>query len=84
MNPVMMSDQRTTYQHRDWRQRIRRRLNPLLVLGLTAAIVIGGAYLIYRPPPAQPAVTAVAVSGPSNGAYPKIGSPVKDFTATTR
>ena len=82
MNPVTMSDQQTTYQHRGWRQRIRSRLNALLVLGLTAAIVMGGAYLIYRPTAAQPAVTAVALSGPSNGAYPKIGSHAPDFTAT--
>lgn len=82
MNPVTVSDQQTTYQHRDWRQRIRSRLSTLLVLGLTAAIVMGGAYLIYRSTTAQPAVTAVAVSGPSNGASPKMGSPAQDFTVT--
>jgi cytochrome c biogenesis protein CcmG/thiol:disulfide interchange protein DsbE len=83
MNPVTMSDQQTTYQHRDRRQRMRSRFITLLVLGLTAAIVMGGAYLIYRPTAAQPAVTPVAVSGPSSGASPKIGSPAPDFTATT-
>ena len=82
MNLVTMSDQQTTYQHRDWRQRIRSRLNTLLAVGLTAAIVMGGAYLIYRPTAARPAGTAVALSGPSNGASPKIGSPAQDFTAT--
>jgi Peroxiredoxin len=83
MNPVTMSDQQTTYQHRDRRQRMRSRFITLLVLGVTAAIVMGGAYLIYRPTAAQPAVTPVAVSGPSSGASPKIGSPAPDFTATT-
>ncbi len=83
MNPITISDQQTTYQHRDKRQRIRSRLNTLLVLGLTGAVVMGGAYLIYRPTAAQPTVTPVAVSGPSSGASPKIGSPAPDFTATT-
>jgi cytochrome c biogenesis protein CcmG/thiol:disulfide interchange protein DsbE len=83
MNLVTVSDQQTTYQHRKWQQRIRSRLTTLLGLGLTTAIVVGGAYLIYRPTVAQPVRTAVAVSGPNNGAYPKIGSPVKDFTART-
>jgi len=34
MNPVLMSDQRTTNQHTDWRRRMRSRINPLLVLSL--------------------------------------------------
>ena len=83
MNPVTVSDQQTTYQHRDRLQRFRSRLNTLLVLGLTAAIVMGGAYLIYGRTAALPVVTPVAVSGPGNGASPKIGSPAQDFTATT-
>ena len=82
MSPVTMRDQQTVYQPRDLRQRIRSRLNTVLVLGLTAGIVMGGAYLIYRPTAAQPAATASAVSRPSNGASPKIGSPAQDFTAT--
>ena len=83
MNPVRMSDRQTTNQHPDWRQRIRTRLKTPVVIGLTAAIVMGGAYLIYRPAPAQPAAAAVAVPGPSDGGSLKIGSPAKDFTATT-
>lgn len=83
MSPVTMSDQRTTYQQWNRRQRKRSRLNTLFVLGLTAAIVLGGRYLIYGRTATQPVVTPVAVSGPGNGASPKIGSPAQNFTATT-
>jgi len=66
-----------------WQQRIREsRLGSLLVLALTAAIVMGGAYLVERPAAAAPGVSAVAVKG-SGVAAPSIGAPAPDFTATT-
>ena len=78
-----MSDQKTTDWQEGWRQGIRSRLGTLVILGLVAAIVIGAAYLIYRPTAAQEGVTAVPVSGPSDSATPKIGSRAQDFTAMT-
>jgi len=68
---------------RSWQQRIREsRLGTVLVLAVTAAIVMGGAYLVDRPTPAAAGVTAVKVA-PSDGPAPRIGGPAQDFTATT-
>ena len=83
MNPVMTSGQRTINRKRDWRQRLRSRPKTLVALGLTAAVVMGGAYLSYRPAKAQTAAVAVAAPGPSDVGSLKIGSPAQDFTATT-
>jgi peroxiredoxin len=80
MNLVMT----TTEQRPDWRQRLRNsRFGTLLVLSLTAALVMGAAYLISRPKAGDPGVTEVALTGPSNGAAPKVGSPAQDFKTTT-
>ena len=68
---------------RGWQQRIREsRFGTLLVLTVTAALVIVGAYLVERPT-SEPGIQAVSLSGPGGGAAPKIGSPAQDFTATT-
>ena len=68
---------------RSWQQRLREsRLGTVLVLVVTAAIVMGGAYLVDHPAPAQAGVSAVKVA-PGDGPAPKIGSPTQDFTATT-
>jgi peroxiredoxin len=67
-----------------WQQRIREsRLGTLLVLAVTATIVIVGAYMVDRPATAAAGIQAIALSGPADGAPPKIGSPAQDFTATT-
>jgi cytochrome c biogenesis protein CcmG/thiol:disulfide interchange protein DsbE len=67
-----------------WQQRIREsRLGTVLVLAVTAAIVMGGVYLVDRPAAAAAGVTAVKLTGSGDGAAPKIGSPAQDFTATT-
>jgi cytochrome c biogenesis protein CcmG/thiol:disulfide interchange protein DsbE len=79
-----MSSVGTASRPRSRRERIREsRLGTLLVLAVTAALVMGGAYLLGRPTPAAAGVTAVALSGPGEGAPPKIGSPAQDFTGTT-
>ena len=79
-----MSPVTTVGVPRSWQQRIREsRLGTLLVLVVTAAIVMGGAYLVDRPAAAQAGTTAVKLSGTGGGAAPKIGSPAPDFTATT-
>ena len=73
-----------------WQQRIREsRFGTVLVLAVTAALVMGGAYLVGRPSTATTtaadgttgttATNVVAGDGPA----PKIGSPAPDFTATT-
>jgi cytochrome c biogenesis protein CcmG/thiol:disulfide interchange protein DsbE len=79
-----MSPVATIGQPRSWQQRIREsRLGSLLVLAVTAAIVMGGAYLVDRPAAAAPGTTAVAISGTGSGSAPKVGSAAPDFTATT-
>jgi cytochrome c biogenesis protein CcmG/thiol:disulfide interchange protein DsbE len=55
----------------------------LLVLAVTAAIVMVGAYLVDRPATAASDLQAIALSGPTDGAPPRVGSPAQDFTATT-
>jgi len=78
-----MSPVTTVDQSKGLRERVgQSRLGTLLVLGVTAAVVMGGAYLIERPAAAQTGVSAVDV-GPGNGPAPKIGSPAHDFSATT-
>jgi cytochrome c biogenesis protein CcmG/thiol:disulfide interchange protein DsbE len=79
-----MSPLPTVAKRKTWQQRIREsRLGTLLVLAVTAAIVIGGAYLIERPTATAAGLQAIALSGPTEGAPPKIGSLAQDFTATT-
>jgi len=79
-----MSTVTTTDQHKDARQRIREsRLGTLVVLGVTGALVMGLAYLISRPSVSASGTSAVTLSGPSNGAPPKVGAPAQDFTAMT-
>jgi peroxiredoxin len=79
-----MSPVTTVGVPRSWQQRIREsRLGTLLVLVVTAAIVMGGAYLVDRPAAAHAGTTAVKLTGTGGGAAPKIGSPAQDFTATT-
>ena len=79
-----MSEVTTVSRPKGWQQRIREsRLGTLLVLAVTAAVVIVGAYLIDRPTAAASGTTAVELSGPGGGAAPKIGSPAQDFTGTT-
>jgi cytochrome c biogenesis protein CcmG, thiol:disulfide interchange protein DsbE len=74
----------TVGQPRGLRERIREsRFGTLLVLAVTAAIVLGGAYMVERPAAAKSGVSAVELTGPGGGAPPKIGSPAQDFTATT-
>ena len=69
---------------RGWQQRIREsRLGTLLVLAVTAAVVMVGAYMVDRPAPAAAGVQAVQLTGAGDGAPPKIGTPAQDFTATT-
>jgi len=65
------------------RERVRdSRLGTLVVLLVTAAIVMGGVYLVDRPAEAKAGVSAVKVA-PGGGAAPKVGTPAQDFTATT-
>ena len=65
-----------------WQQRIREsRFGTVLILAVTAAIVMGGAFLVDHPTAAA-GVTAVKVA-PGDGPAPKIGSTTADFTATT-
>jgi cytochrome c biogenesis protein CcmG/thiol:disulfide interchange protein DsbE len=94
MNPVIQTDQDPTDQpigspptarKRDLRARISgSRLGTLTVLGVTAVLVMGAAYLVDRPSAsAATGVRAVTLTGPSRGAPPKIGARAQDFSATT-
>ena len=79
-----MSPLPTVTKPKGWQQRIREsRGGTLLVLGVTATIVIVGAYLMDRPASAASGLQAISLSGPTDGAPPKIGAPAQDFTATT-
>ncbi len=79
-----MSPLPTVAKPKPWQQRIREsRLGTLLVLAVTAVIVMGGVYLVDRPTASASGLQAIALSGPTKGAPPKIGSPAQDFTATT-
>ena len=72
-----------------WQQRIREsRFGTVLVLAVTAALVMVGAYLVQRPTASATkggaaggttATNVVAGDGPA----PKIGSPAQGFTGTT-
>jgi cytochrome c biogenesis protein CcmG/thiol:disulfide interchange protein DsbE len=79
-----MSEVTTVTRPKGWQQRIREsRLGTLLVLAVTAAVVMVGAYLVDRPPAAAAGVQAVQLTGAGDGAPPKVGTPAQDFTATT-
>jgi peroxiredoxin len=79
-----MSAAPTVSKPRPWQQRIREsRLGTLVVLGVTAAIVMGGVYLVNRPTATAAGLQAIALSGSTDGAPPKIDTPAQDFTATT-
>lgn len=68
----------------DWRDRTRRsRSGTLLVMGVTAAIIFGVAYLVNRPDASGSSLTAVTLSGPTAGKPPRVGEPAPDFTAKT-
>lgn len=78
MGPVTTVDQPNGV-----RERIRdSRLGTVLVLAVTAAVVMGGAYLVNGPAEAKAGVSAVNVA-PGTGAAPKVGTPAQDFDATT-
>jgi cytochrome c biogenesis protein CcmG/thiol:disulfide interchange protein DsbE len=79
-----MSEVTTASRPKGWQQRIREsRLGTVLVLAVTAAVVMVGAYMVDRPAPAAAGVQAVQLKGAGDGAPPKIGTPAQDFTATT-
>ena len=79
-----MSEVTTVSRPKGWQQRIREsRLGTLVVLGVTALVVMVGAYMVDRPAPAAAGVQAVQLTGAGDGAAPKVGSPAQDFTATT-
>ena len=79
-----MSLDTTIAQQRGWRERIREsRLGTLLVLAVTAAIVMAGAYAVGRPAAAEAGVEQVKLTGAGTGEPPKVGSRAQDFTGTT-
>jgi cytochrome c biogenesis protein CcmG, thiol:disulfide interchange protein DsbE len=73
-----------------WQQRIREsRFGTVLVLAITAAIVMVGAYFVQRPS-ASSTASASAAGGTTatnvvagDGPAPRIGSPAQGFTGTT-
>ena len=84
MSEVTTVSTPTVSTPKGWQQRIREsRLGTLLVLGVTAAIVMGGVYLVDRPTATAAGLQAIALSGSTDGAPPKIDAPAQDFTATT-
>lgn len=73
-----------TGTQRDWRARTRQsRAGTLIVMGITAAIIFGVAYMVNRPDASGSSLTAVTLSGPTAGKPPRVGQPAPDFTART-
>lgn len=70
-------------QKKGWRERTGSRLGTLAILGVTAALVMVGAWLVDRPVAAEAGVQAIAMSQAGKGTPPKIGTPAQNFTATT-
>ncbi len=65
-----------------WQERLRSsRLGTMLVLGVTAALVMGGAYLVNRPKAAG--ASSVSVQQQDDSPAPQVGAAAQDFTATT-
>jgi peroxiredoxin len=78
-----MSPVTTVDQPKSVRERVSQsRLGTVLVLVVTAAVVMVGAYLVNPKPSPQGGVTAVNV-GPSDVPAPKVGRAAYNFTATT-
>jgi peroxiredoxin len=74
----------TTVVQPTLRQRVgQSRLGTLLVLAVTAAIVMGGAFLLDRPATAVTAGVSAVTVGAGDGQPPTVGSVAHDFTATT-
>jgi peroxiredoxin len=79
-----MTSEVTLERPSDWRARMRQsRLGTLLVLGVTAVLVMGAAYLVQRPKDAAAGVTSVKLAGASTAKPPVVGKPAQDFSATT-
>jgi cytochrome c biogenesis protein CcmG, thiol:disulfide interchange protein DsbE len=69
---------------RDWRARTRHsRVGTLIVMGVTAAIIFGVAYMVNRPHEGGSSLTAVTLSGPAAGKPPVVGKLAPDFAART-
>ena len=65
----------TADRQRGLRERIREsRLGTLLVLAVTAAIVMAGAYVVGRPAAAEAGISPVTLKGAGSGAPPKVGT----------
>jgi len=78
-----MSPVTTVDQPKSARERVSQsRLGTVLVLVVTAAVVMVGAYLVNPKPSPQPGITPVSV-GSSDVPPPKVGRAAYDFTATT-
>ncbi len=56
-------------------------LATLTIMGITAVIIAGVAFLVNQPSSAS-GVTPVTVSGSPTGEAPRVGKPAPDFTAT--
>lgn len=74
----------TTTGGSDWRTRLREsRLGTVVVLGVTAALVLGGAYLVSDgTDAAEDGVSRVELLG-QTGPPPEVGAPAHDFRAVT-
>lgn len=53
----------------------------LIIMAITAAVILGVAYLSDRPDTGEGALTAVTVTGSASGAAPVVGAKAPDFAA---
>jgi peroxiredoxin len=59
------------------------RARSLAIIGVTAAVILGVAFLVNQPQAAGQGLTPVTVSGQGSGDAPAVGKPAPDFAATT-
>ncbi len=79
-----MTEDTATKAPQGWQERLRdSRAGTLVVLAVTAALVMGGAFLVTRPDRAAAGTTAVTVPQNDDSPAPKVGAAAQDFTGTT-
>lgn len=66
------------------RARLRQsRIGTLVIMGVTAAVILGAVYVVNKPAAGRGGLTSVVLSGRATGPAPIVGQQAPDFTATT-
>ena len=62
---------------------LQSRLGTLVIMGVTAAIILGVVYVVNKPAAGSGGLTSVVLSGRATGPAPTVGKQAPDFTAKT-